>query len=201
MQSFLEFLQSLGPWGPGLLALIDGLGLPNPSGPDVFLLWLCTRQPQHAWLAAAFTILASLAGNFALYWVARKGGQKYLDSKLTSPRARKFRAWFQQYGLVTVFIPALVPIPLPLKAFVLCAGALGVSPVPYAATLLAGRIPRYFGLAWLGREMGDQAKQWVLSHTWHFAAFAVVLFVFCYLLVKAAGRYRLAAGAGRRTAS
>jgi membrane protein YqaA with SNARE-associated domain len=201
MQSLLDFLQSLGPWGPCLAAFIDGLGLPNPSGPDIFLVWLAARQPAEAYFSAALSVVASLTGNFILYWIARKGGQAYLDRKLTGPRSLRFRAWFQTYGLVTVFVPALLPIPLPLKAFEICAGALGVGPLPYLGALLAGRLPRYFGLAWLGREMGEHSVSWLKIHVWHFTIFGLLLFALLYLLIKAAGRYRFAAGAGRRTAS
>ena len=55
----------------------------------------------------------------------RRKGSRAL--RLRRPR-RAFRTWFMRYGLVTVFIPALLPIPfLPFKAFAACAGALGVT--------------------------------------------------------------------------
>ena len=90
----------------------------------------------------------------------------------------KFRAWFQRYGLVTVFIPALVPmVPLPMKVFVLCAGALAVSPWTFLAVVAAGKVPRMFGLAYLGKSLGENSTQWLKDHRWHFVVGAVVLFI------------------------
>jgi len=190
MKAFRAFLVSLGPWGMLVVALIDGIGVPNPGGPDILLTGLSIVQPEVAYFAAALTSAGSLLGSFVLFWLARKGGEKYLDRRLRGERALRLREWFRHYGLVTVFIPALVPFPMPLKAFILCAGASGVGFTPFLLTLAAGRIPRYFGLAWLGRNLGENSTQWLSEHRWHFAAAAATLFVFCYLLIKVVDRMR-----------
>jgi membrane protein YqaA with SNARE-associated domain len=119
-----------------------------------------------------------------LFWIARKGGQIYLDRHTSSPRAMRFRLWFHQYGLLTVFIPALLPIPLPVKVFVLSAGALGTRPSTFLMVVLAARIPRYFGLAWLGARLGEESLPWLYAHKWHLTAFAVALFAVLYLMVR-----------------
>jgi len=190
MKTFRAFLASLGPWGMFVVAFVDGVGLPNPGGPDILLTGLSIMQPSLAYFAATLTLVGSLAGSLILFWLARKGGEKYLDRKLTGKRANKLREWFRRYGLLTVFIPSLVPFPMPLKAFIVCAGASGVGPVPFLLALGAGRLPRYFGLAWLGRNLGENSTQWLSDHRWHFAAAAVTLFVFCYLLIKVVDRMR-----------
>lgn len=189
MNGFLEILKAWGPLGAFLVAVIDGAGLPNPGGPDYLLLFLAWKQPESAYLTAALTVVGALSGSFVLYALARKGGRKYLDAKASGPRAMKFRQWFDRYGLVTVFIPALVPvIPLPMKVFVLSAGALGVSPLAFLATMAAGKIPRFFGLAYLGQSLGEHSTQWLKDHKWHFAIGAVVLMIFLVVLVKVAER-------------
>jgi membrane protein DedA with SNARE-associated domain len=96
----------------------------------------------------------------------------------------RFRLWFHQYGLLTVFIPALLPIPLPVKVFVLSAGALGTRPSTFLMVVLAARIPRYFGLAWLGARLGEESLPWLYAHKWHLTAFAVALFAVLYLMVR-----------------
>ena len=76
----------------------------------------------------------------------------FLDKRTASKRSKRFREWFDHYGLLTVFVAALVPLPvMPLKMFVFCSGALGVSPSRFVAVFLAARIPRYLGLALLGQ--------------------------------------------------
>ncbi len=190
MNAFLELLKAWGPVGVMIVAFIDGIGLPNPGGPDYLLLFLAWKQPQTAYLCAFSGLIGALFGTFGLFWIARKGGRRYLDAKARGPRAMRFRAWFRRYGLVTVFIPALVPVvPLPMKVFVLSAGAFGVNPLTFLAVVLAGKIPRFFALAYVGTKLGgEDPKHWLNSHLWHFAAGAVVLGAFLFLLVKLADR-------------
>jgi membrane protein DedA with SNARE-associated domain len=189
MNAFLEMLKAWGPVGVLIVAFVDGIGLPNPGGPDYLLLFLAWKQPQSAYLSAFLCLIGALMGTFGLFWIARKGGRRYLDAKASGPRAMKFRAWFQRYGLVTVFIPALMPmIPLPMKVFVLCAGALGVNPMTFLAVVTVGKIPRFFGLAYLGKSLGENSTQWLKDHRWHFALGALALGVFLFLLVKLADR-------------
>jgi uncharacterized membrane protein YdjX (TVP38/TMEM64 family) len=103
----------------------------------------------------------------------------------------KFRGWFQRYGLVTVFIPALVPvIPLPMKVFVISAGALGVQPLAFLAVMAAGKIPRFLFFAWLGKELGENSAQWLKDHRWHFLLGAVLLAAALFLLVRLSDRQK-----------
>lgn len=191
MNSFLELLKAWGPLGAFVVALVDGIGLPNPGGPDYLILFLGWTNPQSAYWTALAALAGAMAGSYGLYAIARKGGRKYLDSKASGPRAMRFRRWFQRYGLVTVFIPALVPVvPLPMKVFVLSAGALGVSPTAFLAVMAAGKIPRFFGMAYLAQQLGKNSTEWLKDHRWNFVVGAVVLCVFLVALVKAADRFR-----------
>ena len=62
--------------------------------------------------------------------------------------------WFHRYGLLTVFIPALTPIvPLPLKVFVISAGALRAPFVKFLAVIVVARVIRYFGEVYLGIQL------------------------------------------------
>ena len=190
MKAIFEFLKTIGPWGPLVISIIDGAGVPNPGGPDILLIWLSANRPEIAYLSAALSVVGSLLGNAVLFMLARKGGERYLEKRMHQPRGAKIRTWYQRYGLMTIFIPSLLPIPMPFKLFVVCAGALGVNPLAFVATLAAGRIPRYFGLAYLGHELGEKSSAWLRSHTWQFGEVALALIVFCFLLILIEGRYR-----------
>jgi membrane protein DedA with SNARE-associated domain len=190
MNHFFEVLKAWGPLGAFLVAIIDGAELPNPGGPDYLLLFLAWKQPQTAYLSAALSVAGALVGSLILFALARKGGRKYLDARASGPRALRFRQWFQRYGLVTVFIPAVVPmIPLPMKVFVLSAGALGVSPLAFLLTMAAGKIPRFFGLAYLGKSLGEHSEQWVHQHKWQIALCVLGLVLFLVLLVQVSDRF------------
>jgi len=172
------------------MAALDSAGIPLPAGVDALLIGIGIASPQAAMLAALLATLGSAGGSLLLFYIARAGGQAYLKRETASPRAQRFSAWFRQYGLVTVFIPALLPIPLPTKVFVISAGALGVAPLSFLLVVLAARIPRYFALAWLGAQLGEGALPWLRAHALHFAVFAALLFLGLFLLVKWKGRRR-----------
>src|SRR5438132_1022730 len=83
----------------------------------------------------------SVGGNLTLFHLARKGGQRMLkDDEAPESRRQRFRGWFNRYGLVTVFIPALIPIPMPMKFFVVCSGALGMRAFGFIFTVVIARI-------------------------------------------------------------
>jgi uncharacterized membrane protein YdjX (TVP38/TMEM64 family) len=142
-------------------------------------------NPRAAYLGALFATIGSAIGCMFLFYLGRKGGQAYLDKITQSGRAARLRVWFQTYGLVTVFIPAFIPIPgLPLKIFVLCAGALGVTPIRFLLLILVARIPRYFGLAWLGSHFGADTMPWIKSHGGYLALFGLIVAAIITIALK-----------------
>ncbi|MCW5981067.1 MAG: VTT domain-containing protein [Bryobacteraceae bacterium] len=191
MAELFKQILAWGPLGVAVVALLDSAGVPLPTGVDALLIATAAYHPGRAYLAALLAIAGSAAGNLILFSIARKGQEAYLDRHAISPRARRFRAWFQHYGLISVFIPAFVPIvPLPLKVFVLSAGALGVGTRAFLLTILAARIPRFLAMAYLGTQLGDNAMQWLLDHKWHLAGIAAGMFVALYAAVRVVDRRR-----------
>ncbi len=196
MTGFFNALMAWGPIGVFVLAIIDSAGIPIPMGVDVLVVTLGTAGLRRAFLVAALAVIGSLIGNLILFSIARKGREAYLRRHLESPRARRFHNWFLEYGLLTVFIPALVPLPLPLKIFVISAGAMGVSRHAFLLTILAARVPRYFGLAYLGATVGEASLNWIAAHLLPLSLGAVALFVALYLLIKYRHRGRPNAALG-----
>lgn len=187
MSHFWELLKALGPWSLLIVSTIESLGIPNPGGTDWLLVGMAIARPQDAALCAAMAVVGSLIGTAAFFDVMQRGGEKVLSRYTSSERGARFRGWFQRYGLVTVFIPALVPLPfLPFKAFAACAGAMGVPRWRFLGVLAVGRIARYSSLAYLGVKLGtvDNSKAWVKAHTWHMVFIAAGIFLFFYLLMK-----------------
>jgi membrane protein YqaA with SNARE-associated domain len=175
-------------WGPGgvfLLAMADSTGIPMVGGVDAFIVLVAIMNRTQAYLAAVTAILGSLIGSLILFMIARKGGEEYHRHHTSSARGNKLRAWFHEYGLLTVFVPAVVPIiPLPLKIFIISAGALEESPITFSLVLLAARIPRYLFLAWLGSRLGNDTIPFLRHHIWELVLLASALFVVLYLLVR-----------------
>ena len=191
MKGFKQALISWGPLGVLALAFVESIGIPNPGGTDALLLLMAIERPDAAALCAIMATAGSLLGSLVFYEIVRKGGDKFLLRYTLSGRGRRFRAWVQRYGMVTVFISALLPIPiLPLKVFCAGACAMGVSRTRFMLVLAAGRIPRYAGLAYLGAQLGEHTNAWIKAHYWHMGAIAAGLFGALYAVLKWADRTR-----------
>jgi membrane protein YqaA with SNARE-associated domain len=162
------------------------------GGVDALIILVAVMSRSQAYLAAATAIAGSLVGSLVLFLIARKGGVEYHRHHTSSARGAKLRAWFHEYGLLTVFVPAFVPIiPLPLKIFIISAGALEESPWTFSAVLLAARIPRYMFLAWLGSRLGTDTLPFLRHHVWELIFLASGLFVLLYLAVRIIHDHRL----------
>jgi membrane protein YqaA with SNARE-associated domain len=184
MKKYVDQLVAMGPVGLFLLAFLDGLGVPLPGGVDSLLVLLCVANPSQAYLYAGITLAASVSGGLLLFIMAKKGGEAFMDRHTAVGRGKTFKHWFLRYGLVTVFVPAFLIFPMPLKVFVVCAGALGIRMRSYLLTLLLARVPRFFGLAWLGANYGHDAWPWIKAHAVHMGVFALVLYSSAYLFIR-----------------
>src|SRR3954469_12034585 len=107
MKTFLSSLVSWGPTGLFIGAFFDGAGLPIPGGVDALIIFLATQLPDQAMWLVAVAVLGSVAGNFILFLLARRGGKAFLEKRSTSQSSYRFRRWFHRYGLLTVFVAAL----------------------------------------------------------------------------------------------
>jgi membrane protein DedA with SNARE-associated domain len=185
MHQFWDLLTQWGPPGVFLISAIDSLGVPNPGITDWVLVLAAIASPANAILCAVLAIAGAMIGSTIFFEIVRRGGERYLLRFTSTGRGLKFRAWFLRYGLVTVFIPALLPLPfLPFKFFAACAGAIGESRVRFLAVVAAARIPRYFALVYLGATLGTETRPWIQSHLWHLGVFAVALFIALYGLIR-----------------
>ena len=181
MKQFFAWLASFGPMGLLGLSFVECLGIPNPGGTDFALVAFAAARPQDAFLGAMLASLGSIVGSAVFFEITRKGGEAFLNRYTATARANKFRKWYRYYGLATVFISALVPIPiLPLKVFAACAGAMGVARSRFLTVLGLARIPRYLGLAYLGTRLGPESWPWVKSHVWQLSIFAGLLFAILF---------------------
>jgi membrane protein DedA with SNARE-associated domain len=190
LHSIASTLATWGPWGILLLALIDSAGIPAVEAVDVLLVATAAANPRLGYWCAGLATLGSTVGCLFLFYLGKKGGEAYFERKTRTGWGKKLRGWFDRYGLLTVFVPTLVPAPLPMKACVLCAGALGTSPWQFLLVVLAARIPRYLAEAYLGAQLGEHSFRYIQDHAWGLLGVAAGLFVFLYFLIKLADRLR-----------
>lgn len=144
--------------------MLDSAGLPVVGGVDALLVTMCAESPKIAYIAALWAVAGSVAGSLLLYFIARKGGEVFLNKHVAKGTGARLHLWFQRYGLITVFVPAISPLPLPMKVPVFCAGALQVRTAYFLAVVSLARVIRYFALAYLASHYGHQTFQFLASH-------------------------------------
>ena len=188
LAKILDALAAYGPWGVFTIGIIDSVGVPLPATMDAMLILIAVKAPGNAYFAATMAVLGSMVGNVILFQAARYG-VSCLTGKVPEPgKPQKFRRWFHQYGLLTVFVPAATPVlPLPLKVFVISAGAFR-TPLPrFIAVVLVARILRYFGDAYLGIRLGLDAQGFLTRNAWTLVGVALAAAAGLYVLMRVIG--------------
>jgi len=84
----------------------------------------------------------------------------------------------------------MLPIPLPLKVFVISAATFGTPLRTFVFVIVLGRSIRYFGEAYLGVVLGEGSGPYLRAHTWHLVGGAVALFAVLYALLMWTERRR-----------
>lgn len=157
-----HWLTHLGAVGLFSVAVVDSspIPLPLPGSTDLLLLWLVAFGAD-PWLLAACAIAGSLVGGYATWDLGRRGGEASLRRYLPARLHKKVVQWVDRHRFLAVFLPAVLPPPIPLLPFALAAGALGVSRYRFLATYGAARTLRYSVIAWVGVVYGRHA-----IHVW-----------------------------------
>lgn len=188
LRNLYNLLVAYGPLGVFVLSIIDSMGVPLPAAMDALVLGVAvgsTRNPSHAYFTALLAVLGSAGGNIFLFHAAQQGGRLFRRSEPQPGKRQRFRPWFNRYGLLTVFVPAVTPIiPVPLKVFVISAGAMHTPFWKFLAVILVARTIRYFGLAYLGLQLGAGAEGFLRHHIWILAAAVLVLAGGVFLAVR-----------------
>src|ERR1039457_3180653 len=110
-----HWLTHLGALGLFSVAVIDSsvIPLPLPGSTDLLLLWLVAHSGD-PWLLALSAIAGSLLGGYTAWHVGRSGGEAALSHYVPAPLLRRVVAWVSRHQILAVFLPALLPPPIPL---------------------------------------------------------------------------------------
>jgi membrane protein YqaA with SNARE-associated domain len=149
------WLTHLGALGLFSVAVVDSsvIPLPLPGSTDLLLLWLVAHRGD-PWLLAPCAIAGSILGGYTTWLIGRRGGEAALKHYVPSRLLGRVVLWVQHHSILAVFIPALLPPPIPLLPFALASGALGVSRNRFLVVFGVARSMRYSFVAWLGVVYG-----------------------------------------------
>lgn len=194
LRSFFNALIAIGPAAVFFIAILDSVGVPLPGGVDAMIIAVAVKTPHLAYLSAALATAGSMAGNFFLFRAAYYGGKKFARETVPDGRRARFQRWFHRYGLLTVFIPAVTPfVPLPLKVFVISAGAMHTPMRRFLGVVLLARVIRYFGEAYLGIRLGHDAQEFLRDNMWNIVGIFLAVALVLVALIKWQERRRLEA--------
>ncbi len=153
-----HWLTHLGAMGLFFVAIVDSspIPLPIPGSTDLLLLWLVAHGGD-PWLLAALAIAGSLVGGYTTWRLGRRGGEAAMRRYVPARLLRRITGWVERHSVLAVFLPAVLPPPIPLLPFAIAAGALGVSRHRFLAVYGAARTLRYSFIGWLGVIYGRHA--------------------------------------------
>lgn len=157
-----HWLLRLGASGLFFVAVIDSsvVPLPLPGSTDLVLLWLVAHGGS-PWTLGAMAIGGSLVGGYTTWDVGRRGGETALRRYVPRRILARIIVWVQRHPVPAIFVPAILPPPIPLLPFALASGALGVSRRRFIGVYGAARSLRYSFIAWLGASYGRR-----VVHLW-----------------------------------
>lgn len=172
----------LGVLGLFIVAAFDSSVIPVtlPGSTDLLLLWLVSHNGD-PWLLAGSAIAGSLLGGYTTWHVGRRGGEAALRLYVPKKMLGRIVRWVERHPILAIFLPAMLPPPIPLAPFVLASGALGVPRRRFLLVYGAARTLRYGLVAWLGVIYGRSVARLWSGTIQHWTA--PLLWVFMVMMV------------------
>lgn len=162
---FLRWLMHLGGVGLFFLAVVDAsvVPIPLPGSTDLVLLLLTAFRSSSITSPIEFACCAftgSVIGGYLAWAAGKKGGEAALERLGKGKFVKRVQGWVKRNGMLSVWLAAVHPPPVPLLPFTLAAGALGLSRVRFLIAFTFGRAVRYGVVAWLGYHYGREMILW-----------------------------------------
>lgn len=163
-------------WGAVLLGALDSsLFFFAPFANDALLVYLVARHRQTFWLYPLLTTAGSVAGAAFTYWVGRKIGDAGLAKLVPKRRLERLKVRVNKTGAVAIALPAVLPPPFPLSAFVLTSGALEVSAPRFFTVFALVRALRFGLEALMAYRYGEQLLRMLQSQAFRHVVIGFII--------------------------
>ena len=177
----------MGGGGLFVVAFFDSSVLSFPFITDALVMRLSFANPARMPYYAAMAAAGSLAGCIWLYLLAKKGGEAYFH-RHAKGRAEQVKEWVDEHAFLSVFVPAILPPPLPFKIFVLAEGVFQVPLRTFILAILLGRGLRYLAEGILAVRYGDATLDFLKVHSAAVALSVVAVLLVMFLASRWASR-------------
>ena len=169
----------------GAMSFAESSFFPIPV--DVMLAPMCLadrdRWIRYATIATLFSVLGGLAG-YAIGYAAFEAIEPWLRESQYWDAYETSRRWFDEYGVVVVFVAGFSPIPY--KVFTIAAGVAALNVPGFLLASLIGRAARFFLVAGLVRAGGERFETQLRTHIerigWVVVALSAVLIAWLMML-------------------
>jgi membrane protein YqaA with SNARE-associated domain len=149
-----RLLGPLGIWGVFVVAFSDSALLGMPV--DAVVAGYVYNDRRHFLLYVVLASLGSALGSIPLYIVGYLGGEKVLRQRISEERFLKIHRSFERHEFWALMFPAILPPPMPFKAFVLGAAVFEMRFADFLAAIVSGRFIRFLILSLLTLYFGPQ---------------------------------------------
>jgi membrane protein YqaA with SNARE-associated domain len=182
-----QLVAALGGSGLFLVTFFDSSLLSFPLVADALVIEVSIHNPARMPYYCAMAALGSLAGCIWLYFLAKKGGEAFFHRR-AGKIALQVKRWVQTNAFLSVFLPAILPPPVPFKPFILAEGVFQVPLRTFVVGLLLGRGLRYFIEGILAVRYGEAVLFYLVAHKGRFAVAALAIAVLAYFLSRLLNR-------------
>ncbi len=173
-----SWLERLGGVGLVLLGFADNSPVPLPGSMDALVIILSAHKKELWWYYGIMAVVGSLLGGYMAYALGKKSGKEALEKKIPKQKAERIYQRFEKHGFWSLFIPALLPPPVPYSPFLIAAGALQYPRTKFFLAVGLARTIRYGALAYLGSIYSKQIfgffQKYYKPLFWTLIAIAVV---------------------------
>lgn len=149
-------LRRLGGLGLIVMGLFDSSVIPTPGGQDALTIVLAAGEKEWWPYYAAMATIGSVIGGYLTYKLGKKGGEEALEQRLSKRKHARVKRIFEKFGFGAVFLPAIMPPPVPMSPFLLSAGAMEYPRNKFLLALTAGRGLRFMLVAYFASIYGRQ---------------------------------------------
>jgi membrane protein YqaA with SNARE-associated domain len=147
----------------GAMSFAESSFFPIPV--DVMLAPMCLadrdRWVRYATIATLLSVAGGLAG-YAIGYAAFEAIEPWLRQSHYWEAYETSRRWFDEYGVLVVFVAGFSPIPY--KVFTIAAGVAALNVPGFLIASLIGRAGRFFLVAGLVRAGGERFESTLSKH-------------------------------------